>query len=108
MILTMLSSIGSRVSAQAIVVAIGLMICGAGAVGAGSLPPDQFDRSLASMASARASEQPFALSTTPLPESPVQEKWRVVAHDIAPDMNTVTLCPSDLMRCPSRLALRLL
>src|SRR5712691_12354015 len=105
MILTMLSSIGSRVIAQAIVVAIGLMICGAGAVGAGSLPPDQFDRSLASMASARASEQPFGLSTTPLPESPVQEKWRVVEHDIAADMK---LCRSDRARCPSAVALRFL
>src|SRR5712671_4259896 len=65
----MLSSIGSRVSAQAIVVAIGL-ICGAHAAGAGSLPPDQFDRSLASMDSARTSEEPFGLLTMALPEKP--------------------------------------
>jgi predicted transglutaminase-like cysteine proteinase len=107
-ILTMLSPVGSRVSAQAIVVAIGLMICGARAAGAGSLPPDQFDGSLASMASADASEEPFGLSTTALPESPVQEKWTVVEHDIAADMKTVTLCRSDRARCPSAAALRFL
>jgi predicted transglutaminase-like cysteine proteinase len=108
MILTMLSSIGSRVSAQAIVAAIGLMICGARTVEAGSLPPDQFDRSLASMASARASEEPFGLSTTALPEGPVQEKWTVVEHDIAADMKIVTLCRSDRTHCPSAAALRFL
>jgi predicted transglutaminase-like cysteine proteinase len=104
----MLSSVGSRVSAQAIVVAIGLMICGARAAGAGSFPPDQFDRSLASMDSAGASEEPFGLSTTALPESPVQEKWTVVEHDIAADMKTVALCRFDRARCPSAAALRFL
>jgi len=104
----MLSSIGSRVSAQAIVVAIGLMICGARAARAGSLPPDQFDHSLASIDSARPSEEPFGLSTTALPESPVQEKWTVVEHDIAADMKIVTLCRSDRARCPSAPALRFL
>jgi len=106
-ILTMLSSVGSRVSAQAIVVAIGL-ICGAHAAGAGSLPPDQFDRSLASMDSARTSEEPFGLLTMALPESPVQEKRTVVEHDIAADMKTVALCRFDRARCPSAAALRFL
>jgi len=46
--------------------------------------------------------------TTPLPESPVQEKWTVVEHDIAADMKTVTLCRSDRARCPSAAALRFL
>ena len=108
MILTMLSSVGSRVSAQAIVLAVGVMIFGVRTVGAGSHPPDQFDRSLASMDSAGASEEPFGLSTTALPESPVQEKWTVVEHDLAADMKTVTLCRPDRARCPSAAALRFL
>ena len=108
MILTMLSSVGSRVSAQAIVLAVGLMIFGARAAGAGSHPPDQFDLPLASIDSAHASEEPFGLPATALPESPVQEKWTVVEHDIAADMKTVTLCRSDRARCPSAAALRFL
>jgi hypothetical protein len=68
---TMLSSVGSRVSAQAIVVAVGLMVFGARAAGAGSLPADQFDLPLVSIESARASEEPFGLLATALPESPV-------------------------------------
>jgi predicted transglutaminase-like cysteine proteinase len=107
-ILTMLSSVGSRVSAQAIVVAIGLMICGAREAGAGSFPPNQFDHSVASMDSARASGEPFGLLTTALPKSPVQEKWTVVEHDIAADMKIVMLCRSDRARCPSAAALRFL
>jgi hypothetical protein len=101
-------AVASRVSAQAIVVAIGLVICGDCTAGAGSLRPDQFDRSLASMAPAGASEEPFGLSTTALPESPVQEKWTVVEHDIAADVKTMTLCRSDRARCPSAAALRFL
>jgi predicted transglutaminase-like cysteine proteinase len=104
----MLSPVGSRVSAQAFAVVIGLMMCGARAAEAGSLSPDQFDRPLGSMASARASEEPFGLSTTALPESPVQEKWTVVEHDIAADMKIVTLCRSDRAHCPSAAALRFL
>jgi predicted transglutaminase-like cysteine proteinase len=104
----MLSSVRSRVSAQAIVVAIGLMICGTREAGAGSLAPDQLDRSLASVDSARPSEEPFGLFTTALPESPIQEKWTVVEHDIAADMKIVTLCRSDRARCPSSAALRFL
>ena len=60
------------------------------------------------MDSAGASEEPFGLSTTALPESPVQEKWTVVEHDIAADMKTVALCRFDRARCPSAAALRFL
>jgi predicted transglutaminase-like cysteine proteinase len=108
MILTMLSSVGPRVSAQAIVVAIGLMICGARAAGAGSLPPDQFDRSLASMDSAGASEEPFGLFHHGAARKPGPGKMDVVEHDIAADMKTVALCRFDRARCPSAAALRFL
>jgi len=81
------------------VVGIGLMICGARAVGAESLPPDQFDRSLRRWLRPRIPKSPSGFLPRRLLK-PGPEKWTVVEHDIAADIKTVTLCRSDRARWP--------